>query len=336
MNTTRRTISFAPVVYEHAAAFTEETPYEVSRSAELLFRAHAAAYDFYHHSPISVGIDVYDVEAEAYGAEVPDPGLRNVPSVARPVVSRSSLIPGLPDYDVERESRFGIAFQAATLLRNRYPGADVRIPLGGPFSIASNLLGFDNLLCECITEPDAVRTALEFLARKQVRVAEACAARGFGISFFESAAAPPLLSPELFRELELPALRIYCEGAGKALSKAPALIVGGDTYPVLPELISLNPSFLICPGETDQRAFMVAMQGRPDIGVRINMRVNILAGGTDAEVEEEARRVIDLAIETAVHNRPLLVGTGVLPVETDPLKIRSLGMYVAEYAARAT
>jgi hypothetical protein len=342
----RSGVQFGPVVYEHAAAFIGKSPYAVSRSAELLAQAHGAAFEFYAHRPITAGIDVYNLEAEAYGSVVPDPAgpaasaqgeaaaagsapaNMDVPSIKAPIVQAAQDILKLPDWDVETGSRFGLGLRAADMLRQQYPGADIRIPLGGPFSIASNLLGFDNLLCEAMTDPEAVGRALIFLAEKQVQVTRTIARRGFGISFFESAAAPPLLSPDLFRKIEMPALERFCLGARACLGTTPALIIGGDTYPVLADILSLDPGFLICPGETDQRSFMEALRTRPDIGVRINMRVSVLMNGTGAEARQEVDRVLRIALDTAVPGRPLLLGTGVLPVDADPEKIRRIGAYL--------
>ena len=73
-------MEFTPVVYEHAAKFIGRSPWEVSRSADLLVEAHAAAYAVYRHTPVVAGIDVYNVEAEAYGAVVGASRGNEVPS----------------------------------------------------------------------------------------------------------------------------------------------------------------------------------------------------------------------------------------------------------------
>jgi hypothetical protein len=44
-------------IFEHAAALIGRTPWEVSRDAELLFQAHAAAYRLYRHQPLIAAID---------------------------------------------------------------------------------------------------------------------------------------------------------------------------------------------------------------------------------------------------------------------------------------
>ncbi len=79
-------MEFTPIVYEHAAKFIGRRPWEVSRSADLLVEAHAAAYAVYRHAPVVAGIDVYNVEAEAYGAVVGASRENEVPSVVGRVV----------------------------------------------------------------------------------------------------------------------------------------------------------------------------------------------------------------------------------------------------------
>jgi TPP-dependent pyruvate/acetoin dehydrogenase alpha subunit len=74
-------IAFTPVIYEHAARFVGRTPWEVSRDAELMFEGHRRAYLEYHHQVIAVGIDIYNLEAEAYGARVEACDGRGIPAI---------------------------------------------------------------------------------------------------------------------------------------------------------------------------------------------------------------------------------------------------------------
>ncbi|MBN2295787.1 MAG: hypothetical protein JXM70_25375, partial [Pirellulales bacterium] len=60
-------MDISPSVYEHAAQLIGATPWQASRDAELMFCAHAEAYRRYRHTPIMPGIDIYNLEAEAYG-----------------------------------------------------------------------------------------------------------------------------------------------------------------------------------------------------------------------------------------------------------------------------
>ena len=58
-------------VFEHAAALIARTPWEVSRDAELLFQAQAAAFRLYRHQPLIVAIDHYNLAPEACGGVLP-------------------------------------------------------------------------------------------------------------------------------------------------------------------------------------------------------------------------------------------------------------------------
>ena len=58
-------IAFTPVVYEHAARFVGRSPWELSRNPELLYAGDRGACLEYRYQVIAVGIDIYNLEAEA-------------------------------------------------------------------------------------------------------------------------------------------------------------------------------------------------------------------------------------------------------------------------------
>lgn len=317
---------FAPVIYEHAATFIGRTPWDVSRNQDLLVKAHREAYRYYRHQPITLGIDIYNVEAEAYGARVEGSDGAEVPSIHSHILSSCAEIPAHGHFDPEADGRCPLVLAAAEALRNELPGAQVNVPLGGPFSIASNLVGFETLLMELITEEALVREALLHLAEGQIRFARAALGRGLGISLFESAATPPMLSPASFAAAELPALSRIMTEIREQTGRAPACIMGGNTEPILDSLLAARPGFLVCPSETDQETFIRRMQEHPEIAVRINMSVEILTRGDRELLEEEIRRVCALCA-----GRPnTVVGTGVLPFNADPGTVRWVGERVME------
>jgi hypothetical protein len=122
----------------------------------------------------------------------------------------------------------------------------------------------------------------------------------------------------MFRKVELPVLRSLIRITG-----APC-IMGGDTAPLAMDLVSTGTSFLICPGETDQEAFLAAMESHPAVMVRVNMRPEIIAAGVHEEILKETDRVCRLASR----RDNACVGTGVLPYETDPEIVRMIAARV--------
>ena len=148
-------MDFSPSVYEHAAWFIGRTPWDVSRDGELLFAAHAEAYRRYRHSPVVVGIDIYNLEAEAYGGVIDRPHGTGIPAISRPVCASVEELSCLEPFDPGVAGRVPMAIDVAGRLAREFPEADVRVPLSGPFSIAAILLGFETLLCESLDDPVA-------------------------------------------------------------------------------------------------------------------------------------------------------------------------------------
>jgi uroporphyrinogen-III decarboxylase len=317
----------SPSVYEHAARFIDRSPWEVSRDGDLLYEAHAAAHEFYRQTPVMPGIDIYNLEPEAYGAVIAPPSGNNIPAIARHPLERVDELLQLPPLDPATAGRIPLLIDTARRLAGRFPEADIRVPVSGPFSIACNLVGFDNLLCDAATDPELVARAMCHLVEGQVRFARAVKAAGLDVAFFESAACPPMLSPALFRVIELPALKDLMTRIGEAMGHAVPCIIGGNTAPIVDPMLETGTGYLIAPFETDQEAFLAKVAGRPDVRIRINLDLRIIASGTRAQIEAETRRGLRLA-----GNRPnVCLGTGALPYETDPENV----LFLMEYAARA-
>jgi uroporphyrinogen decarboxylase len=315
----------SPSIYEHAARFIGRTPWEVSRDGGLIYQAHAAAYEYYRHAPIMPGIDIYNLEPEAYGAVIEPPSGHNIPAISRHPFDEVSELLDLPPLDPDTAGRIPILIEAASRLAARFPEADIRVPVSGPFSIASNLLGFDTLLMEVATDPGLVARVLMHLCEGQVRFARAIKEAGLDVAFFESAACPPMLSPQLFREVELPALRDLMTRIGGVVGHPVPCIIGGNTAPIVESMLETGSGYLIAPFETDQKAFLEKVADRTDVRIRINIDLRALASGTREQITAEADRVLALAATRS----NVCLGTGALPYETPPENVRFLQQYVA-------
>ena len=57
-------IPFMPTIFEHNARIINKTPSEVALQVNLLAGSHIKAYGLYGHDAVTVGIDVYNIEAE--------------------------------------------------------------------------------------------------------------------------------------------------------------------------------------------------------------------------------------------------------------------------------
>lgn len=312
--TMKMDIEFAPSVYEHAAAVIGETPWRVARDPDLLFRAHAEAFGLYRHATVVVGIDIYNLEAEAYGAMIAEPAGNGIPSISAPLCQTSADILKLNRYDPRRDGRIPMVIETGKRLAAALPGADIRIPVSGPFSLACNLVGFDRLLCDLIDEPLTVGQALDHLVRGQIDFCREIYSQGLGIALFESGATPPLISPEMFAEIELPALKYLIKEASRITGRPVPCIIGGDTLSILNSILDTGTGYVICPSETDQASFMRHMTAYPDVMVRINTNPAVFAGDNPSLVRREIERTLTLAGS----RQKVCIGTGTLPFETNP------------------
>ncbi|OHB64263.1 MAG: hypothetical protein A2Y77_04385 [Planctomycetes bacterium RBG_13_62_9] len=317
-------MQFAPSVYEHAARVIDESPWDVSRDVQWLARGHIEAYRLYQHRPIVVGIDIYNLEAEAYGATVTRPSGQGIPAICDHPFSTARELIDLEPFDPQSAGRVPLTIEAAGRVAAECPGADVRVPLSGPFSLAANLVGFENLLYEVHRTPDLVARALLALVTGQVRFCQEIVRHGLGIAFFESAAAPPLLSPANFRDIELPALKAIMAQTSVLVSHPVPCIMGGDTLPILDHILATGTGYICCPAETDQRGFMEKMKAHPQVFTRINMDPGPITANDYDAIQKEVDRVVALA----QGRTGVCIGTGCLPFEADPQMVLKTKEYV--------
>lgn len=318
-------MQFSPSIYEHAARVIGKSPWEVSRDGDLLAESHIQAFRLYNHCPVVVGIDIYNLEAEAYGAAVVRPSGNGIPAISRHVCSTIKELISLEPFNTKTDGRIPMVIGAAKHTAKECPEADVRIPLSGPFSLATNLMGFENILCEIATSPDSVVEALNHLVAGQVEFCREIVLQGLDIAFFESAAAPPLLSQRNFRDIELGPLKRIMEETAFVVGHPVPCILGGDTYPILDYILETGTGYICCPAATNQQKFMEKMQAYPKVMVRINMNPRDMNGAEKFEtVKKEVDRVLGL-----VNNRDkVCIGTGCLPYEADPQVVLKTKEYI--------
>jgi uroporphyrinogen decarboxylase len=319
-------IAFTPVVYEHAARFVGRSPWDVSRDADLMFEGHRRAYLEYRHQVIAVGIDIYNLEAEAYGAHVENTGAEGIPAIHEPLLHSLEEGMSLRPFDPERDGRISMIIGVAQRLEREFPEADVRIPVAGPFSIAFNLRGITRLCEEALVQPEKTAKMLMRLAENQGTLCHAIARAGLDIAFFESAAAPPILSPRAFREVELPALKRMLEVAADCIGHPVPCIMGGNTYPILDDILSTGTNYLVCNVETNQTAFVERVaHTHPGVKIRVNLDPGVVACPDPARIY----RGIDRVLEIVGGRANCLMGTGAMPYETPLENIRLIREYVA-------
>ena len=315
-------VPFVPAVYEHKARLIGRSPSEVCRDASLLGEALRRELETYDPDVLTVGVDVYNVEAEALGCRVryfdrtPD-----VPAVASPIVAGPGDLAGLSLPDPERDGRMPLMLRAAAQAAQEF-GREmiVRGAVSGPFSMASALTGAEALLVATVEDAGFVRPLLELCGRVTVAFGRAFLARGAEVAVFDSKASPQAASPRVFREFVLP---VYRDLVMPALKESGArhlpLIIGGDTTPILGDLLETGATQLLCDAGADLERFK-AECGRAGRPFRVNVDARLVHRGTAAEVRAETMRIL-----VRVKGQPgILVGCGVVAYDTDPANVLAI------------
>jgi uroporphyrinogen decarboxylase len=307
---------FLPAIYEHKAWFIGSTPSAVSRDPELLTRALLAEYEAIKPDALAVGVDVYNLEAEAVGCNVTFyegkdtsiPGIK--PGDHRVHVGDDLKQAPLPN--PKTSGRMPVNIEAARRVRQQL-GDDfwLRGAISGPFSLAISLVGAEALFMACLDQPEWVHEVLDYAARIIQEFAKGYIDVGAELILFDSQASPELLSPPMYEEFVLPVtIRLVAWAREQGVRDVP-LVIGGNTTPIAELLAQTGANNLLCDftGDFDEWSAVARASGR---ALRRNISPRLLETATPEQIYQ-------LALKEAARGRDLpgfIMGTAVAPFGT--------------------
>jgi uroporphyrinogen decarboxylase len=322
---------FVPAVYEHKAALIGRSPSEVCRDGDLIHEALLRELELYDPDMITVGVDVYNVEAEALGCRIRFfDDSNDVPAIAAPLLGGPRGLGKLGIPNPETDGRMPLFLETARRLhRERGKEVVIRGALTGPFSLACALAGTAELLVASADDPAFVRELLDFCGQVTVSYGRAFLARGVEVILFDSEASPRAASPGVFHKFVLP---VYRDLVVPALSAAGArhlpLIIGGDTTPILEDLLATGATQLLCDAGSDLEAFKERCREERR-SFRASVDARLVHRGTPTEIRAEALRLLG-----ATRGQPgLLFGCGVVAYDTDPANVLALRDALLSFSA---
>ena len=304
---------FCPAVYEHKARLIESTPGQLAQSAELLTKALFAEYEVYRPDMLTVGVDVYNIEAEALGCRVlfsnaPDA----VPAIGDRLLSGVSDMDKLKPVDPEQDGRMPLMLEAATRVHEKVGNeVYVRGSVSAPYSIAAELLGIEPLIMACVMERKAVERLLAFCTDVAIGYGKAFLRRGAEVCIFDSQTAPPLMSPDLYGQLVLPHVQRLIKELKNAGAAFVEYVVGGDTRANADNLFATGADILLADFAADVGLFLDRTRERGCL-IRRNISPILVENGA----EEDLIAAVKEAVRLAYDNPQVVVGTGVLSYNT--------------------
>lgn len=122
-------------------------------------------------------------------------------------------------------------FQAAELLNTAAAGlVPMEASIGGPFTIASNLRGVENLLRDCRKAPEFVHRLMRLVTDTQKSCIDAIANYEMGIAMADPVANPALIGPKFYETFVYPYTKELTEYAYKKTGQKVSLHMCGKTY----------------------------------------------------------------------------------------------------------
>jgi hypothetical protein len=337
-------------ISSHAAGLFGESTIRFFRDAGTFLRCELAADLLYGIDGLSIHYDVYNIEAEALGARlIWEEG--QIPAVdsRRPLLARAEGFESLAPLDMGRTGRMPYVLEMNERLMDA--GLPPKVRFTGPFTLAANLLGLEELILAIVTAPERVHALMRFLTREVIAPWVVCQREHCGsretATGSEALASPPLTTVEMVREF---CLRYFqeLEGLvggvrlaglwGESFASPPEALLDiktagspGSIQVLDPDVSALGPAFFR--GYAEKRGVSLVM----------GMDAHLVGRGPVSRIESRARQFIeeggirggfvlfmnDIPFATPCENVRAVVSTA-RAYEADPAK----GAYTRSEAGR--
>ncbi|MGB4504871.1 MAG: uroporphyrinogen decarboxylase family protein [Syntrophaceticus sp.] len=294
----------APMIAEYAACFAGVDLRDYLHSAELIADCHIKCYRHFGYD--SIGISPMAALAEAMGGTLtyaPD----TPPSVLKHPLSSWDDLGKLRLPDPLKDGRLPLYFEAMERIRDAV-GHEVKVGsgIGGPMSVASLVIGTENLLMAMIKQPDQVHQLLQFSTDIIISYMEICAQRGFGCSMGDGLLSKSLISTRLFRQFVRPYLQHIADWYRDRWGKSPSMHICGDTKNIWHDMAEIGF------GRLSIDDMMSLAEAKRIVGHVSSLKGNVsptrvLLLGTPEEAREASCRCLD---EAADNPKGFMLSTG--------------------------
>ncbi len=234
----------------------------------------------------------FNLLAEAMGCTMRFPE-DSVPQVAEYVIKSPSDLDQLTIPDPHSNGRLPLHMKLLELIKNRVEG---QIPLfaytPGPFTLAGQLCGINDLMMATIRDPQFVRDITEITTEASKTYAMANVSMGVNVIVTaDPTASGSLISPKTFESFAAPRLAAITKAVQKAGAFA-SLHICGNTNSILDLMAATSVSVV----ELDYLVNMVEAKKR--VGNKVILMGNLnptelLLTGTPKDVEEASRICIE-------------------------------------------
>jgi uroporphyrinogen decarboxylase len=316
-----------PAIYDLKPTFLNVPPFTFGQGTQDIIDALIFEADQLQADSLTAAYDIYNIEAEAVGCSVlRDPRLP-MPEIERPIISSLDALEDLGRIE-GTAGRMEIFVQGAVHMLQRYGGRiPVRGGVSGPFTMATRIYPKDTLLMETVMNPEKTIPLLRFCTNTIKTYAKAFADTGSGVVVFDSFVSPPMLSPEIYRDLVLPFHREIFQFLENLGVEQRTLIIGGDTLPLIPEIFSTGATQFLLDFTIPLEAARDVLQEYPDRVFRVNLPPSAFRPQYSGDLSD----IVNRTLQSLKDCPNLIMGTGILPIDALPERILAAKRQIIEF-----
>ena len=263
---------------------------EFFTDAEKHAKSHVRACEIFCPDMITLAADVY-LEAQALGAKVEFPE-DSTSRLATHVLEDKAKLGKLRIPDPDKDNRLGYYLEACERALSEIEDVSVSGGTTGPWTLAADLRGLENLIFDTVDDPDFVHNLMKFTTQfLKVWVAK-IREIGAGVGMGEASASCSVASPKIYRTFIKPYHRDIAEYF-KERKLHVGLHICGYIDPIMEDVLDTGIGMISIDSPSSLGKFVELAQGRAVI--MGNVPTALFAEGTEQQVEAAVRECVDTA-----------------------------------------
>ena len=256
--------------------------------------AHIALYEEIKHDVVALMGDLF-IEVEAMGAKV-EFVEDEVPRLRSYLLKEDKAgLGSLKVPDPAAAGRMPAYLDACKKVHGTIKESPVGGVVCGPWTLATNLRGAENLIMDTALDPEFVHELMRFTVETVKNFGEMVHKAGAGLSLSEAPASLSLISPKIFKTFVMPYLKEVISYLGEQRISV-TLHICGFIDPIMDEIATLGAVALSMDQPSSLEKMFQASGGK--MVVIGNVSTGVFVDGTRQEIESEVRRCMDVAKET--------------------------------------
>jgi uroporphyrinogen decarboxylase len=285
-------VPFYPIVSGLASRMTGVSTADYYRDLDKMVEAQLALYEEIQHDVIVMMADLY-MEVEAMGAAVEFPE-DDVPRLKSYLLKDKSALGSLPPVDPAGSGRLPAYLDALRKAAGAGTGSAVGGVICGPWTLATNLRGAEQLIMDTVEDPGFVHELMQFTTGVTKTFGFAVAGCRAGLSLSEAPASLSLISPKIFRQFVLPYLKDIVNSLGENRTGV-TLHVCGFIDPIMEDIVS-SGAIAVSMDEPSSLEKMLDVCGSKCVVIG-NVSTSVFVEGGRREMEDEVRRCLEVGKE---------------------------------------